>query len=1679
MGCSLLRLLLLASLLAASSGRADTIGPDLAFRRLLLNIGGARSEACLRFDKPLAAGSVRAYADHLHITPAIVPALRIDDADLCIGNLAFGVHYKITMLAGLTSRSGARLPSDTTLDVGLGDRPAMVAIAGAGSVLPRATANGIVVDTVNVDHVRLHVLRLSDQMLLQPNTGYVTSDLTSQSMGGYQLASLLRSTLNPVWHGEMDVAGKRNETVQTAFPMAGIVGVDRPGLFLVVAEDDAKAVPESSFEQATNDDAPGFRRRHRPRLHDNDDAAMDAFRQTEFAAHWVSVTDIGLTTFSGDDGLHVFARAYSSAQPIAGLRIVLQARGQDVLAEGVTDGTGAVAFPPGVLRGAGAEAPFALAAYAAANGAAAADFTTLRLDGPAFDFADRGVSGAPQPGPAQAFLATERGIYRPGETIDVTALLRDRQGAAIENQRLTLVLRRPDGVEARRVTLPETAGGGFVAPIRLTDTAAFGDWRVDALTDQTAPPVGSVHVSVQDFVPELLAVTLRPVSPTLAANAPATASLDGRFLYGAPAAGLHGEAELRIEREPTPVPAAPGFVFGLADEAVAIPPQSLPAPQADATGHATLAFTPSIPPGLTVPLRAVLRAGLFEPGGRIVEDQASLPIRPTRLLIGLHASSADAQDSGEATRGLPIDILTVGTDGKPTPIAGLHWAVIRENRIYDWFESNGTWSFHYHVVDEPVQNGAVATEAAGRGRITPKLDWGNYRVVVSDPASEAVTSTHVAIGWGAAAQDADTPDTLSVTARDAVLRPGETTLVHVAAPFAGVAELVVAGSRIFESRQISLPPGGIDLPITAQAEWGAGAYALVTAYRPLTAKARAHDPVRAVGLAWLAIDQAPHTLAVTLEAPAKVLPRRRLLVPIHVTGGTAGQVVRLSLAGVDEGILRLTRFTTPDPLAALFGKRQLGLDMRDDYGRLLDGDAPAGRLREGGDQGGEGGAGLPVVSSKIVSLFTGPVRLDAGGRGTAVLEVPDFEGQLRLMAVAWSAAAVGRAEASVVVRDPVFADVALPRFLAPDDTARIAVSLANTDGPDGGYHVALTAAGAIRLDGPADFAAALKRGARVQFAAGLVGTAQGIGTVTATLSRDGAAASLVRQWQIAVRPGHFPLTLSESELQKPGAPYTVDPSRLAGYVPGSASLSVGYSGFVGIDTVGLLQSLDGTPWGCSEQLASTAWPLIYFNDPGLLGRLPPPGGVKQRVQHAVDAILDREDAAGRFGLWRLNDGAASPWLDAYLVDFLMHARDAGFDVAANSLDRALAWLDEEQVQGFGDFSTYQGSIGETRAYALFVLARAGRANPDAIRRMHDDSVSELGDTNGGDRLRLVFWGDADSQASLAGPLSAGHLAAALSLTGDTDGSHQMFEAAVNNLGAVRVGRGSWFNFAYYTYVRDLAGLVALAAEAGNDPLAQRLAGRFGLLTLTPPLLDTQEKAALLAAAHALNRDEPGRGLALNGASLPGPLHLPVAFSPDVAQLAHGYTLTNVGRTGLWRTLTVTGAPLEARPALAAGYQLDRAAYRLDGTPLDTAKLHQNDRFVIVLHGSADDDDDHRSMLVDMLPAGWEIDSPVRSPDEFHFLGELTRPRAIEARDDRLVAAFDLGADLDPPKYTEVDDDHVTPPTPLHAGEFRIAYIVRVVTPGHFGRPEAVVQDMYRPALTARTASGTTDIAVLP
>ncbi|MFC7543132.1 alpha-2-macroglobulin family protein [Siccirubricoccus deserti] len=305
-------------------------------------------------------------------------------------------------------------------------------------------------------------------------------------------------------------------------------------------------------------------------------------------------------------------------------------------------------------------------------------------------------------------------------------------------------------------------------------------------------------------------------------------------------------------------------------------------------------------------------------------------------------------------------------------------------------------------------------------------------------------------------------------------------------PFSGPASIAVLTDRLVSIRDIEVAEGGTEVEVPVDAAWGPGAYVAVTAFRP--GEARQGHPGRALGLAWLQLDP-PHGGSRWRSRPRPHHPAAALAVPLRLTG--ADGTATLTLAAVDEGILRLTRFASPDPLAHVMGKRRLGVDIRDDYGRLVP--PPEGELamlRQGGDEFSLGAIDIP---QRTVALFTGAMPVAADGTATVTLDIPDFAGELRLMAVAWAGDKVGSASRPVTIRDPVVAEALLPRFLSPGDEARLPVLLHNLDLPAGEITATLTAEGAITLAGPARLSATLAPNLRALPASALRATGAGQG----------------------------------------------------------------------------------------------------------------------------------------------------------------------------------------------------------------------------------------------------------------------------------------------------------------------------------------------------------------------------------------------------------------------------------------------------------------------------------------------------------------------------------------------------------------------------------------------------------
>ncbi|MGE0847892.1 MAG: MG2 domain-containing protein, partial [Flavobacteriaceae bacterium] len=365
--------------------------------------------ACVVFSDPIAASRIRA-GDYVQVEGRGDIATEAEDRQICVDGVRHGERYRITVRSGLPASDGEVLKRNVDLDIYVRDRAPSVRFPGRAYVLPAGGEASIPVVTVNTDLVNVEVLRIGDRGLART----VGDDDFLGQLSGYDVSDIRDSKGQSIWKGAVEVRRELNRDMTTAIPVAEFTRELKPGVYVMIA----KAANEQ----------------------------RDEYWEPS-ATQWFIVTDIGLTTLAGPQGLEVFARSLSGAAPVAGARVRLVAANDEILGNAVTDAQGRATLDPGLLAGEGGNAPALVVAET--DG----DYAFLDFTAAPFDLTDRGVTGRPAPKALDLYAVSDRGVYRPGEDVELTALVRNAKAEAVSGTPLTLSLTRPDGVEHARAVV--------------------------------------------------------------------------------------------------------------------------------------------------------------------------------------------------------------------------------------------------------------------------------------------------------------------------------------------------------------------------------------------------------------------------------------------------------------------------------------------------------------------------------------------------------------------------------------------------------------------------------------------------------------------------------------------------------------------------------------------------------------------------------------------------------------------------------------------------------------------------------------------------------------------------------------------------------------------------------------------------------------------------------------------------------------------------------------------------------------------------------------------------------------------------------------------------------------------------------------------------------------------------
>lgn len=1556
------------------------------------------------FSEPIDIAQAQGFIEVNPSVPISLSSMSSWQGGGCIlqGPFEPGRAYTVLFRAGLLSRNGSTLTRDVERSVQLPDRPPSLIIPVEGRYLSPQGRLHVPFTAVNIRQV---------EASLQPVPAVNLVPFTMREAGRYSghyywsgdAAHADRLGGGPLATAQIDTAGAMNEAVRGTVDVRPWVGETPRGVWLLTLRED------------------------------------QGHRST---ARLIVVTDLGLSARMGQESAWVWVTSVADASPVAGAEVTLWSESNEPLASGRTDERGLAELP---LKGMD-PAHVPLLVTAAHEG----DLSYLSLATPPLPTNETGSRPFLAEG-YEAYVFTDRGVYRPGETMVLQSLLRDRLlEAPGETFPVQFRMFRPDGRLFRERTVMLDAAGAAGMTLEVPEYAHTGHYTVRLALPGGSRDLGATVVAVEDFVPPQIAVKVQGPEGRSTPEEPVVFSASARHLFGRAADGLPVEGHVQFE----PVPFRPagweGWRFGDAEKEFAPSWSNLGRTRLDTEGEAQ--WSVSLDPGWRPPaaLQVAFRATVTEHGGRPVSAYSMTEVDLYPFYIGLQLD----REGGRLRVGEEqvLSVAAVTPDGSPDPTAPRLRAVLARAEWVSFMRREP--SGHYAWISErrldPVREQVIALQ---EGRATWTVNPpqpGSYVLTVTDPLSGASSSMALEASspdqqWVSWAQER--PDRVELSFDREEYRPGDTARLQVKSPFPGTALITLENDAVLETRVLDLEANTAEVVFTVQDHFVPNVFAHISVVRPIGRQSVWRTP-RAAGSASMRVVPEGRRLALTLTAPDAIRPLTSLAVDIAVRD-EQGQPSEADLVvfAVDEGICALTSFRLPDPLAFFLATRWPGVQGYDLFSLLMP------ELEERAQGEGSSAPGDEVALQrrlnpmsarrfKPVALWSGPLRSDAAGNARAVFDVPEFTGQLRLMAVAWTPRHAGSAAAPVQVKRPVVVQAALPRFLAPDDVCRVPVTVFNETGAAVTGRVRLTTGGPLSVKLP-ESTLELAAGAHGDAVFELRGGALP-GLALCSVEVEAGDEHYLEQFEIAVRPA----SVLETEIRHGMVP-AGEEARLTApgdWIPATVHREVYAAGRPELRLLGALDYLLRYPYGCLEQTVSASFPLLYL--PDLANAVQPQSMGNEEAEAlalaGVYRVLGMQQPDGGFSPWP-GSGSAYPWGSLYAVHFLTEAQRSGLPVPAEQLKAALDWVRgrlDRTVAASGDREdpAWMRDM-EGRAYACHILALAGRPEAGWTERLRE-------------------------QAGLLGPGARAHVGSALLLTGRPREAGALFTGLAGGLpdtdGERRSTGGTLAG-----PVRDAALLLAAwSALEPAHPEAMALAARLESASRNGRWATTHDTAWAVMALGKHLRALPERPRAFT-ASLRLPDRAPIPFDEGTplrrgpeADEAGALWIGNDGPGDVYYSVRYEGLPtvprLEERDQ---GLRVRRTMLDVEGKGWPANRpVHRGDLIVVRIDLEVPGNRAVDNLVVtDLLPAGMEIENPdLATSATLPWLADAETPWCLhrELRDDRLLL--------------------FTGPV---RGKVSYYYAARAVTEGSFIHPPIAAEAMYDPGL--QSLHGLERMEILP
>lgn len=1547
-------------------------------------------------------------------------------------------RYVVQVQVAMPAKNGKTLPAEARYSITTASVSPTYYFASNGMVLPAKQNGGLPVVTVNVPEVDVQFLRVkADQLpkfLDRVITGRKAPKESEENkegegqddegesydydwrksnlrgaVGVYQLDDL-RGLTESVYLGRFLTEQKSNRRSVTHIPVEDIRELQQPGVYVAVMSQPGR------------------------------------FRY-EFQTTYFYVSDIGLHARLFDKSADVFVSSLVDGKAVRSVEVSWLDDQGKVLARAETDGDGHAVF---------ADRPKNAKVVMARKDS---QVSMIALKEPALDLSEYEITGAAYK-PVRLFAWAGRDLYRPGETFDLSVLARDADGRPVPAQPVQAILKRPDGKRHFTATWKPDARfpSYYLKRIELPADAPTGFWTLELRNDPADKTPGTVfRFGVEEFLPERMKLELSTRQAVLAPDQEFNIEVQGKYLYGAPAAGNRLLGVAQYERNKNPLAKQlPGFEFGdIADDNFKTR-KELDEDTLDAEGKASATIDLSTVAKRRSPFTVRATYSLLESGGRPVVRSVERVVWPAPVLVGVRPLFTG--DYAKENSPVEFEVVRAASDGKIRPGNALPVRLFRENRDYYWrFEDQRGWHSGFTETDELVETSSVTVPPGARGKVRVPVRYGRYRLEVMDPETGLLTAYRFYAGWSARSDEAQgvRPDRVALKLDKPAYSDGDTARLTLTPPHQGQALITVEGDRTLWTKRITVSDTSATVDIPLSTDWKRhDLYVTVMVMRPGNEGDKV-TPARALGIMHLPLERSARKLNVALEAPQKALPETTVKVKVKAPDAKGQQAI-VTLSAVDVGILNITRFATPDPHGFYFGRLRYGADQHDIYGRLIEKLAgQKGKLKFGGDNTPKPTRSLPK-KVKLVDLFSGPVQLNAQGEAEIPLALPDFNGSLRLMAVVASADRFGSRDSEMTVAAPLVAELATPRFLSFGDSAVVALDLHNMSGAQKNLQVSLNAGNALQFQ-EAERIVVLKdqekRTLRFPVEARAV---PGLHTIVLKVSGD--QLKLERNFALQVQAPTPQQQFNRRYSVKPGDTLEIRDADVSGLHRGSVLAHLVVSNKAPIDIRTAIQGLLTYPYGCAEQTTSTAYPHVFVDEEAARRFGLKPYSREKRaemLEKAIARLAAMQAPNGGFSLWG-NVSEYEYWLSAYVTGFLQDAREQGFGVPDAMYGKAMDFLLKGLQEGVAQLpavppskapanASSNGMWQEDRqrdnrrfgvlAYGAYILARENKAPVSTLRQLFDARSH----THSG--LPLV------------------HLGIALKLMGDKDRSN----TALNE--GVRKNRDD--NYWWWDYGSSLRDAALSYALLERHKIS--IDGSENLVAVVTAEMEkhryysTQEKLALflLGRSYATDTGEAWSADLLSDgkpAQLGGKGTVFRELSP--VQLAAGIKLVNAHKDRLFVELSMSGNPVKLPAPRNDPIELTRSFHNADGTPLGTRALKVGE--TVLVHITAKSKTViGNGMVVDKIPAGLEIENTNIVQGEQMGVVKIGDVNLAEAMNDKRI------------KHVEFRDDRFVAAVRLDAGIVHLFYRARVVTPGKFVLPQLYAEDMYRPDLFGVLGGGET------